>query len=151
MTLAQADEGGDQDDEGFEADGGLVVAGGEAAEVLELAGEALDHMALVVEMAVVGDDAGPARMRRDHRFGAEGRDRGADAIGVVGGIGDHVLGRLALEQGLSLRGVVRLARGEGDADELAEGVDEPVELAAQAAARTAKRLITPVFFAPAAC
>jgi hypothetical protein len=35
LTLAQADQGGSQDDEGSEAGGGLVVAGGDAAEMLE--------------------------------------------------------------------------------------------------------------------
>jgi len=130
---------------------GTGSAGGEAAEGLELVDEAFDHVTLVVEMAVVDDDAGAARMRRDHRVGAEGRDRGADAVGVVRRVGDHLLGHLAVEQRQGLRGVVRLAGGEDHANELAERVDEPVEPAAQAAARTANRLITPVFFAPAAC
>jgi len=130
---------------------GTGSAGGEATEGLELVDEALDHMALVVEMPVVGHDTGAARMRRDHRVGTEGCERVSDAAGVVRRIGDHVLGRLAVEQRLRLGGVVRLARGEDDAHQLAERVDQQVEPAAQAAARTPKRLITPVFLAPAAC
>jgi len=130
---------------------GTGSAGGEATEGLELVDEALDHMALVVEMPVVGHDTGAARMRRDHRVGTEGCDRGADALGIVRRVGDHLLGRLAVEQRFGLGGVVRLARGEDRAHQLAERVDERVEPAAQAAPRTAKRLIGPVFFAPAAC
>jgi hypothetical protein len=149
-------------DEGTEAEVGLVVAGGDAAEMLEFVDEAFDHVALAVEMPVVADDTRPGRVRRDHGFRAKCGDGGADAVGIVGLVGDHVLGPLAFEQRLGLRGVlwgagspqprrVRLAGREDEPDELAERVDEQMDFAAQAAPRAANRLITKVFFEPAAC
>jgi hypothetical protein len=151
LTLAEAGDGRSQDGEAEEACPGLVVTRGDTPEMLELADEALDDVALFVEMPVVGDGLGTTGVRRDDGEGADFGDGLADAVGVVRLVGDDVLGTLAVEQGLGLRGVVHLTCGEDDADELAQGVDQQVQLAAQPATRAANRLRIRAPFAPALC
>lgn len=113
--------------------------------------KALDEMSLLVEMLVVGDRLAPAGMRWDHGGGAERGDSGADAISVVGSVGDDVLARLAVEQGLGLGRVMGLAAGKHDLDQLTQAIDEEMQLAAQPAARTANRLSVRAPLPPAAC
>jgi hypothetical protein len=151
LTLAKGDDGGDEIEECREAGGGLVVTGGDASEMLDTVDEALDQVAFLVEVLVVGDRLSPARIWRDHGGGAELDDGRPDAIGIVSLVSDDVLAGLAIEQGLGLGRIMGLAGGQDDPDQLADGVDEEMQLAAQAAARAANRLSVRAPFAPAAC
>lgn len=67
-------------EEGF---GELVIAGGDAAEVFELIEEALDAVALTVELFVEGQAATARRERRDGRFNFFITEAFSNAIGVV--------------------------------------------------------------------
>src|SRR5690606_32188457 len=68
------DHGGGEVDEAEEVDGEPVVAGGEAAEVLELCEAALDAVAQPVEVAVVRDGGLARAGRGDDGLGADGVD-----------------------------------------------------------------------------
>ena len=67
-------------DEAGEVDGAAIVAGGEAAEVLELAEAPLDAVALPVDGDVMRDDDFAAAVGGDHRFGADTSDARAQSI-----------------------------------------------------------------------
>src|SRR5438876_5505334 len=72
-------------------------------------------------------------------------------IGVVGGVREDMLGGQSFDQGMSLRDVVALAACKDEAYRQAQAADHQVNLAGQAAARAADRLILRPPFAPAAC
>jgi len=78
--------------------GGLLEAGGDAPELLELGDAAFDEVALSIEMGVELVFAGPGGAARDDRLGVLLGDRRADVIGIVGGVGDDRLGRRILQQ-----------------------------------------------------
>ena len=151
MTLAEPNDGGDQHDERSEAAGGLVVAGGDPAEVLELVDEAFDDMAFLIEMPIVDGRLAAGGMRRNHDRRAEPGGGAADGGAVIGAVGDDVPSRLTGEQGLGAGRLVGLAAGELEPDELAQRIDQQMQLAAQPAAGAADRLIATPLLAPAAC
>ena len=117
----------------------LFAAQGDAAETLEPVEEALDLVALLVELPVDGRLDGAARIGLDLRAGPEIiGDEGAQGSRIVGGIGDDVSDTLqAGQERFCLRAVAVLARGRVDADWQAERVDNRVQLGGQAAARAA--------------
>ena len=90
----------------------LVVAGGDAAEVLQLGEEALDQIAVAVEpLAEAGLPASVA-LGRDVRRGALILDQLADAIGIVGFVRQHDGARAEMvEQRIGDLPVVRLPCG----------------------------------------
>ena len=103
--------------EGF---GQLIVAGGQAAKLFELAEEALDAVAPAVEVAVIAYFLAAGAERRNDRFDPVQRQTLPDAIGVVafvqcGGL-QHVVDREAFVERFKLPSVVRLARGQVERD-----------------------------------
>jgi hypothetical protein len=112
--------------------------------VFDLVDEALDQVALLIEVLVVRNGLRAGAARRNDGLGANVCDGGAKAIGVKAHVGEQVFERKAADQALSLADVVDLACGQDEADRIAEGIDADVDLRAQAAARTTDRLI----FAP---
>lgn len=131
--------------------GGLLEAGGDAAEVLELAEATFDEMPLSVKMGVERVLEGSRRIVRDDGRGALLCDGLPNVIGVVGGVSDNKLGRSAIEQRASLRGIAGLASREDEADWASEPSDGEMNFCGQAAARTADGLILSPPFAPLAC
>ena len=132
----------------------LVVAGGDAAEVFELAEEALDRVALFVERAVEGALFGAIGSGLDDGSGAGLLDRVVEVLGVVGGVGDDRSGSEAFDQFGGPQDLALLARAGDEPGRLARRIRRGVDLGAQAAARAPQPLgIRPPFFlrAPAAC
>ena len=122
--------------------------------MLELVEEALDEVALFVQLGVVGPGVDAVALGRDHWLGAPGNDVGEQLVGIVGLVGQDVLGFEALDQLAGSDQVVFLARTAQKARWLAACVGGDVDLGAQAAARAAQTLgIRPPFLrrAPAAC
>ena len=145
-------DGGGESDNGKVVSSGLLEAGGDAAELLELAEAALDQMALRAEVLVEGVLAGAGRVVGDDSDRALGGDRLGPRVGILGGIGHDDLGGQALDQGVSLRIVAALSAGQGEAHGSTQTPDSQVDLGAQATAGAAKGLIfSPPFLAPAAC
>lgn len=76
-------------DEAKEAFGGLVVAGGDTASVLELVEAPLDKVPQPVEPAI-DSDTEPARLaHRDHRQDATRLHGFANLVGVIAAIGQQ--------------------------------------------------------------
>ncbi|MDV7390566.1 hypothetical protein RZS08_04395, partial [Arthrospira platensis SPKY1] len=111
--------------------GEFVEAAEDAAKVLQLAEQALDPRPLLVEAPIGLAAGGPGRMRWDDRHDLPLGDPVQNGIAVIGAIGEHGLDgdhRDIGEQGDGLRGVTRLARGQGEPQWVAEAVGEPVQL-----------------------
>ena len=143
---------GCEGDGGEEVSGELVVARGDATEVLELVEEALDEIALSIEGAV--DRALPlaVALGRDVCSRAVIGDQLQDGFGVVATVGDGVgSGLQALEQSRDRRLVGGLAWRDQQPDWQAAGIDDGVQLGAQSSTRTADGVIWAPFFPPAAC
>jgi hypothetical protein len=137
-------------DEGEIAAGQFLEPGKDPPVVLHEAEQDLDLVALLIEVPVGRALIEAGGSGRDHRQGAGGRDGRQDRVGVVGLVGEHRLGREAVEQGQGLRGVALLAGGQAEGERVAEAVGDRVQLGREAAARAAERLPTFAFFAPAA-
>jgi hypothetical protein len=118
--------------------------------VLHEAEQVLDLVALLIEVPVGRALVDAGGSGRDHRQGALGRDGPQDGVRVVGLVGEHRLGRQAVEQGQGLRRVALLPGGQAEGERVAKGVRGGVPLGREAAARAAKRLLSFAFFAPAA-
>ena len=153
MSSIEPNDGGGEVNGGEEVAGGLVVAGGDGAELLELGEEILDQVARLVEVSVV--------VRGELRLALGGITTVLPAavsgsmtrfLGIERLVGDQ---RVGLHRGQQLIGtdeIVRLAAGQGEADRIAERIDQRVDLGAQSAARAADRLVLAGFFwAPALC
>ena len=85
-------EQGGEGDGGQEVVGELVVAGGDATEVLEPAEGVLDQVAIAVSASVVGDLPLARDPAWNDRHGAGLTERAAQAIGVVALVGQDVAG-----------------------------------------------------------
>src|SRR5262245_8203514 len=144
-------------EEGEEVASGLLVACGNAAELLDLVPEALGQVALLVRVPVVLAQLLAAAQRWDHRLGA-GRLHPADeAVAVVRLVGDHRLGRKPLQQGLRLGQVAYLPGGHPQPYRVAQAVHRYVGRGRGAAEAPPQRLLrlparaVAFFFAPAEC
>jgi len=123
--------------EGEIAAGEFVEAAEDAAEVFELAEQAFDPGAFLVEVPVGRARGAAARMRWDDRHGTVRGDPVQDGIAVVGAIGEHRLDGEHVhraEQGKGDGRVARLARGQREAKRVAETVGEAVQLRGEPAA-----------------
>ena len=112
---------------------GLIVAGGDTSEVVELVEEPLDEVAFAVECEVAmlwRDAVGFGRDDRSDFPFPQGLDEGVSVIGLVSKKG---LGIDTFQQRLGLAEVGGLARGQGEADRVAQRVDERVYLGGQSA------------------
>ena len=139
LHLAQPDHGAGEMDKAHEGWERLFAAQGNAAEAFQPVEEALDLVALLVELPVDSRLVGAARIGLDLRAGPEVvGDEGAERVGVVGSIGDDVTDALqAGQERLGLRAVAVLARCRVDANGQAERVNSRVQLGGQATARAA--------------
>ena len=133
-------------DGGEEIPGGFVVARGDRAELFEFAEEILDQMALFVEFAIEFARRQAVCSGRDYRGFASRRQPVEDsAIGIEGTICDQQVGGHMRQQRISRGQVVRLSRGQQQAQRIAERVDQRMDLAAQTAAAVAKGLVLSFF------
>ena len=143
---------GNESDGGEEVSGELVVAGGDAAEVFEFVEEALDEVALAVELGIDGSLPLAVALGRDVGGGAVSDQEVENGLGIVAAVGDGVAGRLEAFDEVGDGGLVGgLAGGQQEADRETAGVDHGVDLGAQSSTRTADGVIRAPFFPPAAC
>ena len=152
MCSVEQDDGGGELNGGEEVSSELVVSCGDAAEVLELVEEALDEVALAVEREVAmarGDAIGLGRDDRGDAPRLQGQDQGVGVIGLVGQEGPRADPG---QQQLGLAKIAGLTGRQRDADRIAQGIDDDVDLGGQSASGAADGLVLAVFFrAPALC
>ena len=130
----------------------LVVARGDASEVFEFVEEALDEVALAVNLGL--NDAADAdiALRGDVRGGAGGLYQGDDRMREVAPIGNDVARQGDAVDQCRKGGLVgRLARREQEPNRQAVGIDDRMDLGAQSSTRTTDGVIRAPFFPPAAC
>ena len=150
--MSDPESDGSECDCGEEVSCELVVSGGDGSEVLELVEEALDEVALAVDVGIDGALDLAVALGWDVRGGAVGRDKLEDGAGIVAAVGDGVARRgEAGEQRRDSRLVGGLARAEQEAQRQAPGIDDDVDLGAQSAPRSSDGVIRTPFFPPAAC
>lgn len=139
-------------DHGEEIFGELVVSGGDTAEVLELAEEALDEVAFAVETLAeaglpfaigFGWDVGHRALRLYQV---------ADAVGVISLVGqDDGMRRKLIQQLVCGGRIVGLARCQAEPDREPLGIDDRVDLGGEAAPGATETMISIPLFAVAAC
>src|SRR3712207_4791744 len=123
MSSIEPDGYGGQVNAGQEASRGLVVAGGDGPELLELGKEVLDQMPGLVEVFVEGARclAGLARWD-DGCLAGLGQRREHSLVGIECFVGNERLGLKLREQGIGSSQIVLLAAGEMEADRIAERI-----------------------------
>jgi len=119
--------------------------------MLDFVEEALDQIALLVDMLVIRDGLRSRSGRRNDRLGTGLCDARTKPIGVITPVGQQMFERQAADEVLGLDNVVHLAASQDEADGIAKRIHAGADLGAQAAARTPDRLILAPPFAPAAC
>lgn len=103
--------------------------------MLKLGEEPLDQIALAVEPLTEARLPLAVALRRDVRCGTLILDQLADAIGVIGFVGEHDRARAKLvEQGVGDLSVVRLPGGQTEPDREALRVNDDVDLGREPAA-----------------
>src|SRR3954447_2260326 len=153
MSSIEPDGCGGPENAGQEASCGLVIAGGDGPELLELGEEVLDQMPGLVEVFVKGARCLAAFARWDDRCLAGVSQRLEHAlVGIERFIGDECLGLKRGQQGIGSSQIVLLTAGEMKAGRIAERIDGGVNFGAQPSARASDGLIlTPFLRAPALC
>src|SRR3954452_15648165 len=153
MSSIEPDESGDQVNAGQEASCGLVVAGGDGPELLELGEEVLDQMPGLVEVCVKGARCRAGLPRWDHGCLAGVSQRFEHALVRIERLaGNERLGLKLWQQGIGSSQIVLLTAGEMKADRIAERIDGGVDFRAQPSTRASDGLIlTPFLRAPALC
>ena len=138
---------------GEEIAGGLVVASGDGAELLEFGEEVLDEVARLVDFTIIGARLAPVGFGGDHGGLAGSGERGAHpSVGIESLVGDQRVGLHARQEMVGADEIVCLSAGQEEADRIAERIDQGMDLGAQSAARAPDRLIFVEFFlAPALC
>lgn len=136
-----------------EVSGGLVIAGGNGAELLESGEEVLDKVARFVEFSIIVSGDLAISLGRDDGQLASGDQRGDDPlIGIERLIGDQRIGQHGREQVIGSDEIMGLSACQEEAHGVAQGIDQGMDLGAQPAARASDRLVFAGFFsAPALC
>ncbi len=150
--MAQPDAHRGELDHGAEVFGELVVAGGDAAEMLELTDETLDEIPLPIEplgeakpffAIALGGNVGRCAVVLDMR---------ADMVSVIGLVRQDDDARSQfVEQLFCDPAIVGLSRRQGDPDREPLGVDDDVDFCREAASASTETTIWTPFFAVAAC
>jgi hypothetical protein len=150
--MPDADSDGRERDSGQEVSGELVVARGDAPEMFDLVEEALDEVALSVELRVDGANALHIALAWDVSGGAEGGEEFDDGAGAVAAIGHGLTGRRQAGNKVWQGGFIgRLAGSEQKTNRQTDLIDDGVDLGRQSSTRTANGVIRAPFFPPAAC
>lgn len=129
----------------------FLEAGGDAAELLELAEEAFDQVATAIE---VGRHAALQAHTALGRNVGHAAPRGYpldQRQAVVSAIGNHGAGRQRVAQDRGYRLVGGLARRDVETDRQPILINDGMDLGAQSATRTADGVILAPLFPPAAC
>ena len=140
-------------EEGKVSPGQLVEAGEDAAVLLDLADEALDEMAFLVEVRVVRVRLPAPRARRYHWERATLAYRPEELARVVGAICDHIRTLETGDEFLRLGHIVCFSSCQRKSQGVAERIDADVHLGAEPATAPSQGLarVPTVFLgAPAA-
>ena len=153
MSSIEPDGYGGQVNAGQEASRGLVVAGGDGPELLELGEEVLDQMPGLVEVFVKGARRLPGFARwDDRRLVGFGQRREHPLVGIERLVGNERLGLKRGQKGIGSGQVMLLTAGQMEADRIAERIHPGVDLGGQPALAAPKGLVFASFLgAPAAC
>ena len=140
-------------DAGQEASRGLVVAGGNRPELLELSEEVLDQMPGLVELLIKGAGCLPGFPRWDDCCLASFSQRlDHPHVGIKRLVGDERLGLKLGQQGIGSSQVVLLTAGLMKADWIAQRVHQGVDFGREPALAAPDRLVRASFLgAPAEC
>lgn len=109
--------------------------------MLDRTEEALNQIAVLVDVLVIGDRLRPGAERGNDGLGSLEGDHGPDAVVVVALVGEQLFEVEAPDQGFELLAVVDLAARQNEAQRIAERIDDCVDLGAGTAARTPDRLV----------
>jgi len=131
--------------------GELVVAGGNAAEILEATEHRLDAPAFLVACFIIADGTLAVLASGDYRYRVLATQRSSDAIGIVASIGDEPLHAGSVpDQLISGLHIRCIARREDEAERSAENIDERMDFRRATAARDANGIdFRPPFPPPA--
>src|SRR3954449_2724660 len=153
MSSIEPDESGGEVNAGQETSCGLVVAGGDGPELLELGEEVLDQMPGLVKVWVKGARCRPGLPRWDHGcLAGLGQRFEHPLVGIEGFVGNERLGLKLWQQRIGSSQIVLLTAGEMKADRIAERIHQRVDLGGQPALAAPNRLVFAGFLgAPAAC
>lgn len=91
--------------------------------------EALDEVALFVDVAVVGGNADARFAGGDHGLGVGGIDGGAKVICAVSRVGEHMPCRQGGDEVVRLGDIVCLARRKDEAQGIAQRIDGDMKFA----------------------
>ena len=132
--------------------GKLVVSGGDAAEVLELAEEAFDQVAFAIEPLAEAGFPFAIGFGGDVRHRTLRFDQVADTISVIGLVGKNDGTRIeTIEQAECGGSVMGLPRCQTEPDREPLGIDNRVDLGREAASGATETMISIPLFAVAAC
>ena len=134
-----------------EARVGFVVAGGDAAELLDLAEEVFDQMAPLVHLDVAGNVGGPVALWRDHRHRAAVVQIGAQGVAIESLVRQQGGEVEILQKRGDTHAIVPLPWQQDEAYEIAQRINQSDDLGRQATARTPDGLIPGPPFAPVPC
>ena len=153
MSSIEPDECGSEVDAGQEASRGLVVAGCNGLELLELSKEVLDQMPGLVELLIKGAGCLPAFARWDDGRRASFSQRfDHPLVGIERLVGDERLGLKLGQQGIGSGQIMLLTAGQMKADRIAQRVHQRVDLGREPALAAPDRLVRASFLgAPAEC
>src|SRR5215208_6241397 len=128
MSSIEPDESGDQVNAGQKASCGLVIAGGNGPELLELGEKVLDQMPGLVEVFVKGARrlAGLARWD-DRRLTGVSQRLAHPRGGIERLVGDERLGLKLREQRIGPSQIMLLTAGQVKADRIAERIHQRVD------------------------
>ena len=130
----------------------LVEACGDPSEVFQFVEEALDEIALAVDLAVDDTTNPDVALRGNVSRSAAGLDELDDRAGEETTVGNHMAGQgKAFDQLRKGSLVGRLARRENQAHRQTLVIHNGMDLGAQSSTRTADGVIRTPFLPPAAC
>lgn len=134
-----------------EIPGEFVVAGRDAAEVLEAAEHGLDPPTILVAAVVILDWALSITTTGDHRDRALFAQGRPDTVGIVAAVGDHPLHADGLaDQQVRALHIGRIAGRQDEAEWSPENIDKRVDLRRPATTRDANGIGPRPPFAPPA-
>jgi len=113
----------------------LIIASGNATELLQFGKEVLDQMTCLIDMPVEAPPRAAMAPRRDHRGLAGSRQTREDAlVRVERRVGDQHLGLHVRRKVVGTDQIVRLAARQDEGHRIAERIDESMDFDAPPAA-----------------
>ena len=123
----------DEIEEASIVSGELVVSCGDAAEVFDLAKEALDQIAILVDRGIKGAPLCCRGSAWDDGFCSCRRDSVHGTLAIITLVGQHMTCPQTIEQALDLGDVIAFAARQDEADGIAKRIGGGMNFGAQAA------------------